>query len=409
MAETQPSDTPRTQPIWYRRWFQLMLGALLALSVAMVLLPPILGLLYAARSVLVPVVIALALAYVFNPLVGWLQRRARLPRPVSALLILAGVVIVALGVIAALTPIVIEQAEQLGGSAHTYAEKLSQQIDVAAVREKIQNFLESFVTPSEAEADAAAAAPLQDVQFSSVSRVAMNALGIGYDVVSTTIGFGTYLVLAVVIVAFCFFFFVWKFQPVLDFFVPFIPSKHRQRTLDILRQMDKTVAGFIRGRLIQAMSVATVLSVGWWLAGVPYWLLLGIAGGLLNLIPYAAVAVWPLAVLMAYLNWLTGGAADDAAQQATQAAADFNFMHIIVWPSVVYFLAQGLDGWVVEPLVQGEVTGLDPLTVLLCVLIGGSLMGLLGMLLAIPATACIKILLREAVLPKLRELAAQGT
>ena len=60
----------------------------------------------------------------------------------------------------------------------------------------------------------------------------------------------------------------------------------------------------------------------------------------------------------------------------------------------------------VEPIVQGRVTNLDPLTVLLSVLVGGALAGLLGMVLAIPIAACIKILSQEVLVPRLREYAA---
>jgi predicted PurR-regulated permease PerM len=72
---------------------------------------------------------------------------------------------------------------------------------------------------------------------------------------------------------------------------------------------------------------------------------------------------------------------------------------------VVYLIAQLADGWLVEPVVQGKATNLDPLTVMLAVIIGGSLAGLLGMLLAIPFAACGKILAREVILPELRQFA----
>src|SRR5690606_15399490 len=126
------------------------------------------------------------------------------------------------------------------------------------------------------------------------------------------------------------------------------------QTLMVLRKMAHSVSGFIRGRLIQATVVGVVLSVGWspLFADVPYWLLLGMGAGFLNLIPYAAVVAWPLAVGLAWLDTVSG-------------AATFSVWHVVVWPSAVYVLAQSLDGWVVEPLVQGKATNLDPLTVLL--------------------------------------------
>jgi len=161
--------------------------------------------------------------------------------------------------------------------------------------------------------------------------------------------------------------------------------------------MDRTVSAFIRGRLIQAMVVMVVLSIGWAIAGVPYWLLLGILGGILNLIPYAAVFSWPVAVLLAWLDSISPG-----------QAAQFSIWGVLIWPTAVYFAAQLIDNWVVEPLVQGKATEMDPLTVMLVVLLGASIAGLLGMLLAIPVAACIKILAQEIALPKLRQLAATG-
>jgi predicted PurR-regulated permease PerM len=78
---------------------------------------------------------------------------------------------------------------------------------------------------------------------------------------------------------------------------------------------------------------------------------------------------------------------------------------LFIWPTVVYAIAQLADGWAVEPLVQGKATNLDPLTVMLAVIIGGALMGLLGMLLAIPLASSIKILGREWIVPELKAYA----
>lgn len=421
-------------PIWRKGWFQFLLGVLLVLAVAGVVLPPVLGLLYAARSVLVPVVIALALAYAVNPAVNWMQARLKMPRALSAVVIMLAVAVVFLSLFIYLAPTLYAQSRELINSGQRYAEELTEQLDMEDIQQRIHGAVDKALGMSDAtntaEQDTAAAPPpptspspateptptattdsadttttahtneaaaatsmLSNIDFEALYKTAAGALDVGYGVVSTAIGFTSYLALSAVVIVFCFFFFVWKFSAVTGFFVPFIPIQYRDRTLELLGMMDQSVSGFIRGRIVQVTCVAVVLSVGWWLAGVPYWLLLGILGGLLNLIPYAAVIAWPLAVLLA---WLHGLSMDEA----------FNFWHVVFWPSLVYFVAQGLDGWVVEPLVQGKATDLDPLTVLLCVLIGGSLLGLLGMLIAIPTTACIKILLREVILPRLRQLAA---
>jgi predicted PurR-regulated permease PerM len=79
---------------------------------------------------------------------------------------------------------------------------------------------------------------------------------------------------------------------------------------------------------------------------------------------------------------------------------------VVVWPSLVYGVVQFLDGWILTPWVQSGQTNMSAATVLIVVFIGGAAAGLWGMLFAIPVAACIKILVDEFVLPRLRGWAA---
>ncbi|MEX0745930.1 MAG: AI-2E family transporter [Phycisphaeraceae bacterium] len=397
MSDPQKVD----EPIWRQRWFQALLALLLVAAAAVLIVPPLLALLYAVRSVLLPVLVGLALAYTVNPLARWLHQRWRVPRTVTAVGVMAAVAGIVLGLLLYLVPKMLEQAGVLIFNVPRYVRELAEHFEVD---------LEELISRIEGRASELLAADDGNVDVAAVGAMVWQWLDVGLGVIGTTIGMASYLVIAAVVVCFCFFFFLWKFDAIVSWFVPFVPATHRERTLDIVRQMDWSVSAFIRGRLIQAIVVAVVLSVGWWLAGVPYWLLLGVGSGLLNLIPYAAVVGWPIAVGLAWLDSLTGGAAAEATTAVNGAIAEgdavFDLWSVLVWPSAVYLLAQGLDGWVIEPLVQGQATNLDPLTVLLAVLLGGSLMGLLGLMIAIPLAACLKILAKEVVLPQLRTWAA---
>ncbi|HEX7010128.1 MAG TPA: AI-2E family transporter [Phycisphaeraceae bacterium] len=377
-------------PVWQRRWFGHLVVVLMVLAIAALVMPPVVALIYALRSVLLPVLIGVALAYAVTPLARWAERRLRVPRPVSAVLLMVAVAGVVSAVLLYLAPKLAVQLQQLVGNLPRYLDELTQELGVEW--HDLIARLEELVRARLGAATQASDAGASTVDLDALGQVLLNSLGIGVGLITGTVGITTYLLLAAVIIAFVFFFFVWKFDRIAGWFVPFIPVEHRPRTLEIVRKMDATVSGFIRGRLIQASVVGVVLSVGWWWAGVPYALLLGVSGGVLNLIPYAAVVSWPVAIGLAWLDALSGGG--------------FNVWGVLVWPSVVYIVAQGLDGWVVEPLVQGKATNLDPLTVLLVVLIGGSLAGLLGLLIAIPLAACVKILAQEVLLPKLRRWAA---
>lgn len=408
-------------------------------------IPRLLGVLYATRPILVPVLVALALAYVFNPLVTWMKDRLRISRWVGTLSIM-GVVLAATMLVGLLVvpPLVnqtgelmekaqqvypqvlkalnaeVEKSQEITGTNEVASEAppeapidaeiaadVGSEIDAeladepSAVESQDESWIEwLFAHERMVDYRQTLATKLTEVDAERVAGLLAQSLDIGVGVVGSAISFGSYLALASVIIVFCFFMFSWKFEGIRGWLHPYIPQAYRERTLDIVGRMDKSVSAFIRGRLIQATVIAIVLTTGWWFFEVPYFLLLGVAGGVLNLIPYAAFFVWPVAILLAYLDSLSGGA-------ASAASTGFDWMAVLVWPSVVYFIAQSLDGWIVEPLVQGQATDLDPLTVMLVVLLGGTVAGLLGMMLAIPIAACVKILLSEVVLPKWRQWAAE--
>jgi predicted PurR-regulated permease PerM len=160
--------------------------------------------------------------------------------------------------------------------------------------------------------------------------------------------------------------------------------------------MDKAIAAFFRGRLVIATIIGVLLSVGWFLTGVPYWFFLGMLTGLLNIVPYLSVLTWPIAILLKYVETIN-----------SPEAASAGFASVALWPSVVYFGVQLLDNWILTPWIQsGGDIKMNPATVLVVVLIGGTLAGTWGLLFAIPVAACIKIFLEEVVLPPLREWAA---
>jgi predicted PurR-regulated permease PerM len=109
-----------------------------------------------------------------------------------------------------------------------------------------------------------------------------------------------------------------------------------------------------------------------WLIDLPFWLLIGIIAGFLNLIPFLGPVVGgALAVLVALLNG-----------NVTQA----------IWAVVIMVVIQQVDNHVITPLVQRARVNLSPLVIVLALIIGGTVAGLLGVLVAVPMTAAIRII-----------------
>lgn len=370
-------------PLWRMRWFQWALGLLLILLLLGQILPVLWGIIDATRSVIAPVLLGLALAYVFDPVVSWLDAKAKLSRA-GAAAALIGAVLLVLGVLGLwLIPPLLDQGVQLAKSLPAYAQQL---LDLDAVQNQ--------------DLPAAATQAVADVDVKSALPGVLQALNIGIGALAATLGWVSATGLLVAVTAVCFFFFVWKLGNIKAWGAQYIPASHKPRTLELLGMMDRSVSAYIRGRLIQASVVAVILTVGWMLCGTPYWLLLGLLGGFLGLLPFVAIVAWPLAVGLAVLDATTGG--------ITGSPVGFDLMWHVILPTVVYGIAQFVDSWIVEPIVQGNATDLDALSVLLVVLAGGALAGIIGLILAIPVAACVKILLREEIMPRLRAAAAEN-
>ena len=368
---------PKARYVWQRLWFQWVLGTIVLFLFLSFVIPPIYWLIAKLSPVLTPVLLGLSLAYIFSPLMCWTEKRYGMKRPVTAGLILGAVVLVLAIAIPIIVVGVVHQVGQFADNVPGYAQTVLGWFnsDTEEAGERIEAFIQSLDwTKLDAQA-------------------AQKALGISAGVLFAGLSFLSYAAIFVLVSAFCFFIFSWKLEELKDWFDAFIPKPYRSETRRILNLMDVTVSTIIRGRLIQSLVLMIVLSFGWWLAEVPYWLLLGVLGGALNLLPFAAVISWPIAVVLTVVEVATGG------------GTGFAIFMAIVWPTVVYIIAQSLDGWVIEPLVQGKATGMDALTVLLVVLAGGAVLGILGVVLAVPVAACIKILSQEILLPKARAFA----
>src|SRR5690606_31266061 len=111
--------------------------------------------------------------------------------------------------------------------------------------------------------------------------------------------------------------------------------------------------------------------------------------GVLSIIPYLGLISIPVAIA---LMWF----------QPVGPEWQQTWWWILFAPTALYFFIQTVDDYVLTPLIQGKATDMDTPTILFAVLAGGILAGFYGVLLAIPAAACLKILLRESFWPRFR-------
>ncbi len=377
---------------------------------------------YALRAVTVPLLVALLLAYLFEPLVARASRHRRLSRPmvVGGLLMTVGALTI--GLLAVVVGIAVGQTVQLAGDYReggfrVTAERLVEYLP-DSLHEDAQDLIDRL--PLGPVTDEPPAQPddssdrtvlragptvMDQQQIREIVREEMKQAGEEGGVASARwlglarggaraaalviagivqIGF-----LAFLIPFYFFFFSVW-YPAVVRFGRSLIPTANRDRSLHLLRQMDEVVAGFVRGRIVVSLIMGMLLAVGWWAVGVPYSVVLGVVVGLFCAVPYLGAVGVPVAIgLLAFGELGSSG-------------ETMSWWGIVLWPSLVYGVVQIFEGYVLIPVIAGKATNLDPVTILVVVLAGGSLMGVYGMLLAIPVAACIKIVCTDVLLPKIR-------
>lgn len=334
---------------------------------------------YYLRGVFTPVLIALMLAYLFNPLIRRAEVQWKVPRPATISIVLLFSALVMGGLITWLGPLLAEQVRSFAERVPRYIQSIAQHYHVR---------LGDFSEPLSAIATSLTEDPL------SILKPLFSGTGQAFGVLGTVVGTTTAVAVAFVLIPIYFFFFAWQFDSALTQVRRYIPPDYRQRTRQIAQRMDHAVSGFFRGRLTIALGSAVLYSLGWALTGIRYWFLLGLITGILTIIPYASLIGWPLAILLKYLDVLsteTGG---------------FDFMAVLVWPSIAYLVVQFIESWLLTPWVQSQSMDMSAVTVLIVVFIGGALGGFFGLLLSIPVAACIKILCQELLLPRLQRRAA---
>ncbi len=376
---------------------------------------------YLMRVVMTPVLVGLALAYLFEPVVRRLSRRTGRVWATGittvGLVLGIGVPLIGAGGIAVVqTTRMVGEVRENWPTIREQIEKTLQRIDraqasltggadsgrvdsVASEASNPPNPPESEpIEPASGSAESAQAEEAPNILDRIEAMIVRNPAQLG----RTLAGGGRSAVLAgwgvatsmgtMVFMAFFltpFFFFFWSVGLGRAYALgsSLIPAKNRSKTVDVLQKMDRAISGFVRGRITIASILAVLFTIGWWSIGVPAPVVLGVATGALSIVPYLALLAWPTAIASLWIAEAGSG-------------APMEWWLILLLPTLVYWGLQAVDDYALTPMIQGKETGLDTPTIMVAVLGAGAVGGIYGVLLAIPAAACVKILVLEVLWPR---------
>ena len=333
---------------WKRIWLILILIAAVWILVS-------------ARAALVPLAASFILAYLLQPLVDALEKW-KIPRPLAVLIPLLGLGVVLFILWVSISPVVQKQVA-------AFAKKLPGYVTIA--ESWLIATLDQFELPQTAELK-----KYFTENLSLLGQLPVTALRFllrtTSGIFSIAIGM-IYLVLIPVMT----FYVLRDWKELWTGFFAYVHRDYRAEVEKRVFRLDELLGSFIKGQLLIACILSAFYVLGFYIVGMPLWLVMGIFTGIACMFPYVEwIVALPIALLLsglAHQDWLH--------PLATLA---------------VFGVISPIAGMALVPRILGNRIGLHPVVVLASIMIGGELMGFAGILLAVPLAAAIKVAL-EAI------------
>ena len=315
------------------------------------------------KSVLLPFVLGIAVAYLLNPAMHKFEMLG-IARAPAAMMILGGFLILIITFVGIISPILYRELSQFSNDLPLYIEKFW------GLMSPVTATLDNYIGNGERKS-------LEGI----LKENAGSAVGAANYIVHK-IASGGQAVMDMISVA--------VFMPVVAYFMmkewpsvtqwvrDLMPRHSEEVIMGLLKQIDEKLSGFVRGQITVATFLGLAYAIMLSLAGLKYGILIGLMSGLLSIIPMVGSAVG--LIVSVAIAWFQAG--------------DIMFVLLIAG---IFIGGQIIEGNFLTPKLVGDSVGLHPLWVFFALLAGGSLLGILGMFLAVPVAAVVGVLLSFAL------------
>lgn len=331
-------------------WWSIGIAALLALV-------------WIFNAILAPFVIGMAVAYFLDPVCNRLQRLG-LTRTLATLVVTLLFVASVVALLAVLVPLVASELAQLASRLPTFVDlvharlmELSQMLETS-VDSAILDRVRDAVVGSEARLSSWAASVVRDVLSGGVAL---------FNVVS--------LLLISPIVAF---YMLRDWHRLLAEVDSLLPPAYAETIREQLREVDRTLSGFVRGVGTVCLVLGAFYAIGLTLLGLNFGIVIGVTAGLVSFVPFVGATLGFIA-------------------SVGMAMLQFDGYLMVLAVAAIFLVGQFIEGNILHPTLVGERVGLHPVWVIFALLAGGLLFGLVGVLIAVPIAAVSGVGVRFAV------------
>lgn len=323
------------------------------------------------KELVVLLVVGYFIAYAIDPIISRLEAKG-VARPLAFALLCA--VMTAVVVLACVTavPTLVDEFSKLSANLNTYLQTSRDQL--APFLERVKNYLpESLQSRLDLEDIKGSILSLA----SSISGDTIKRIGNGVMATLLTGYSGALALFNLLLLPFIIFYIAVDLPRIHAFFRALFPITRRSRVDQVCKEIDRYVSSFVRGQAIVCTVLFVLYAIGLGLVRVDLWLLLAAIAGFGNMVPYLGTAIG------IFLS-------------CVMAVVTFGDVSHVAWVLVVFAVVQFLEGMVITPRIMGESVGLSPLVIILSLFAGGQLFGLLGIFLAIPAAATLRVLVKHS-------------
>lgn len=338
---------------------------------------------YLLSAVLVPLFFAFIVAYIFDPVIDRLEK-FKVSRMGAIVGLLIAIMLVGVSFPLFVLPSVLDEAKELKGKAPAFTEDSWVQTVVGRLPEslntpqKLRQRIVDYVSAEVAAFAESAAVQENASQLSGMSRRAGAVVAGFFSSLGSTILSVVMLVGNFALFAFVTLYLLKDYDDIIAGINELVPPRYRDKVSDIMRRIDIQLRAFLRGQAMVCAFLGLFYAVGLMVCGVPFAIPLALFGMIASFVPYLGLALTlgpavVLALLAHGVDWHVAGVL------------------------VTFVVAQALEGNYLTPKIVGSQVGLGPVWVILAIMVFSSALGFVGLLLAVPIAAVLKVLVVEAI------------
>lgn len=339
------------QPYTFDRVIRILFGTVFAVG--------LFYLIYILRGALLPFLVAWIIAYMLNPLVEYNKRVFKLKGRVVAIVLAFVEVIITFSLLCVL--VLPSIFEEIGLMRKLLSEYVYNSSSIPFVPQAVHDFIRQNVDFSQLSSLLS-----REQWLSLIEQSFSGAWGFIAGSVGEIINVISWLIVLLYVV-----FILLDYDKILVGFQRMIPQKYRPTVVSIVNDIEVSMNRYFRGQALVAGLVGILFSIGFLIVGLPLAIVLGLFIGLLNMVPYLQLVGFIPTILLCLVSASeTGG----------------NFWLLFGACILVFIVVQLIEDVIIVPRVMGKVTGLNPAIILLSLSIWGTLLGFVGMIIALPLT-----------------------